>query len=373
MTARAASARCLIPTRPGPTATSTIVYGDKLPFDATGPINLTPPAVQAWGEDMTYLATDTVPVTAAAVFSPDHVPAATPTSADWPYATLTYMDVNGRPVNTATYGDGGWQVSSTQYDAYGNDVWSITPANLAQAITPISGVTDPAVSAMPTGWRAPTALATLKTYNPDDPSELIETLGPTHPITVNNNGTQTLIDGRQYVGYTYDQGEPSTGAPFRLVTTTMQMAQSVSGTPNYDTVYTYTGYAAVDPNDVTGWVLHKPTTVLQQLADLSVLTTTTRYNSVGHVIESRLPMGAANGAGDGDDAYSTDTTYYTPGTGGSCVSNALAGLLCSTGPAAQPTTGKPLPVTTTTYNMYDEPLVVTETAGSVVRTDHVDL
>ena len=71
----------------------------------------------------------------------------------------------------------------------------------------------------------------------------------------------------------------------------------------------------------------------------------------------------------GCDAYSTDSTYYTAGTTGNCVSNALAGMLCSTGPAAQPVSGKPLPVTTVTgYNMYDEPLVVTETAGSVVRT-----
>jgi RHS repeat-associated protein len=42
-------------------------------------------------------------------------------------------------------------------------------------------------------------------------------------------------------------------------------------------------------------------------------------------------------------------------------------LVCSSGPAAQPLTGNPLPVTTSTYNVYQQPLVVTETAGATVR------
>ncbi|MEO7262337.1 MAG: RHS repeat-associated core domain-containing protein, partial [Jatrophihabitantaceae bacterium] len=70
----------------------------------------------------------------------------------------------------------------------------------------------------------------------------------------------------------------------------------------------------------------------------------------------------------GGAAGDTITTYYTSSTSGTCVSAVQAGLACSTGPAAQPTSGNPLPVTVTTYNSYDQPVTVTETAGATVRT-----
>lgn len=84
------------------------------------------------------------------------------------------------------------------------------------------------------------------------------------------------------------------------------------------------------------------------------------------MIETRLPAGQT-----GATAASTVTDYYTAPTSavpsGSCVSANLAGLTCTVGPAAQPATGNPLPVSSTTYNLYDQPLVVTETAGSTIR------
>lgn len=350
----------------GPTATSTIVYGDKLPFDSTGPIDLSPGVVAAWGEGpFSGYQNLTSAVTAAAVFGPDHVPAATPASADWPYASLTYMDANGRPVNTATYGNGAWQVSVSQFDVYGNVIWSITPGNLAQAITPVAGVTDAAVAAIPGVNGRVAALATVNSYEVD-PSELYMTLGPTHLVQTPTG----LIDGRDETIYGYDgSGQPAEGAPHRLVTVMVRGAQDLAG-HQYDEVASQIGYAALVTGDTTGWALHRPTTTYTTLTDGTNLLSCTRYNSAGQVIETRSPSGT-NGspcASPGGDAFSTATTYYTAGTTGTCVSNALAGLLCSTGPAGQPATGKPLPVTTTTYNMYDEPLVMTETAGAVVRT-----
>lgn len=73
----------------------------------------------------------------------------------------------------------------------------------------------------------------------------------------------------------------------------------------------------------------------------------------------------------GADADTTITSYYTAdGTGpAECQKPEWAGLLCTTGPKAQPTSGKPLPVTKAeSYSYYGLATVATEAAGSVVRT-----
>jgi RHS repeat-associated protein len=359
----------------GSTATSTIVYSFNSNgplWNGAGPVNLANSVVSAWGEGVQTLNPGDYVNSATAVFSPDHVPASSPTSTDWPYANITYMDVNGRPVNTAAYGNGGWQVSATQYDLYGNAVWSISPSNLAQAITP-TAATDPQVAAI-TGSTAELQradeLATINTYNTSSTgsdttpgTELLISEGPTHPIQTSSG---QVIDGRSETTNTYDQSEPS-GGPYRLVTTSVKDAVDQNNNA-YDSVTTDVGYAALVSGDTTGWVLREPTTSTIVMGAGGNVVTSTRYNSVGQVIEARQPMAGVNGSGVGNDAYTTDTTYYTATGTGSCVSANLAGLVCSVGPAAQPSTGTALPVTTTTYNLYDQPLVASETVGSVVRT-----
>jgi YD repeat-containing protein len=72
-------------------------------------------------------------------------------------------------------------------------------------------------------------------------------------------------------------------------------------------------------------------------------------------------------------AQTTRTAYYSAGTESSvaaCQNHPeWAGLPCQSGPAKQPegSLGK-LPVTTTTYNIFDQPQTVTSTAGSSTRT-----
>jgi tripartite motif-containing protein 71 len=75
-------------------------------------------------------------------------------------------------------------------------------------------------------------------------------------------------------------------------------------------------------------------------------------------------------------AHDTKMFYYT--AKGEAETEACqnhpewAGLICATAPVAQPEDGLPkLPVTTTTYNMWGEPEVTTETFGTVVRTKTV--
>ena len=72
-------------------------------------------------------------------------------------------------------------------------------------------------------------------------------------------------------------------------------------------------------------------------------------------------------------AHDTQSIYYTPGTEAevaTCRNHPeWTGLTCETRPAAQPEDGLPnLPVTTTTYNVWNEPETTTEAIGNVYVT-----
>jgi RHS repeat-associated protein len=140
---------------------------------------------------------------------------------------------------------------------------------------------------------------------------------------------------------------------------------------DHDPITTHTGYAAILAGDSTGWDLRQATTSTVQMGASpsgADLITKTRYNPAGQTIQTRLPGAGDNGSGVPTDARTTATTYYTAGASGTCVSYALAGLPCTIGPAVQPSTGNPLPVKTFTYDRYNNPLTVAETAGTTVRT-----
>jgi RHS repeat-associated protein len=350
-------------------AVSTIVYGQNSDLSLTGLPDLSANAAAAWGQ------TDDLPYQWTAVFGPDHQPASTTpasvTGTDWPYATISYLDANGRETNTATYGVGAWQYGATGYDSNGNATWTLTPGNRAQALTP-SSATDPAVAAITGTTTAASAaraalLTSITTFDPLNPDRATDTLGPAHPVVL--AAGPTPVDARSHSVTVYDEGAPldANGNPtsYGLPTTVTSAAQTLDGADN-DPVITHSGYDAVTAGDTTGWTLRQATSTTTQMGtspSTADLVKITRYNPQGQPIETRLPAGAAGGT-----AASTVTSYYTAGSSGSCVSNALAGLACSTGPAAQPATGNPLPVTTTTYNIYNAPLVVTQTAGTTVRT-----
>jgi RHS repeat-associated protein len=359
--------------RPDPTGStqvSTVVYG--LPITgSSAPITLDATTTGTWDE------TSDLPVTGTAVFDPDHQPAGTTvstvSSSDWPYATLHYLDVNGQEVNTAQYGAGAWQIDTTQYDANGNDYWDLTAGNRAQALTPTSA-TDPYVAGLSSNVARAAALASTSVYNPLNPSQVTDTYGPTHPITLHSG---TTIDGQDHVSTTYDQSapnsdiDPNTGAAYGLKTTEVSDPYNVAtaqDTSYPDAQTTTYGYAAVNSGDTTGWTLYKPTTSTVQMGSSpssSDLTTTTRYNASGQTIETRLPANLSGGT-----AQSTLTTYFTATGSGSCVAPQSTGMLCSTSPAAQPATGKPLASTAYTYDQYGDVLTKTETFGSsgTVRT-----
>jgi YD repeat-containing protein len=142
------SSRISSVSRPGPvsgTATQTVAYD--IPVTGTGaPIDLASGQVANWAQ------TD-LPVYAAGVFAADRVPSSPPVAADWPYADLTYLDTAGRAVNTASYGNGAWQVATTEHDAKGNVIRTLSAENRNQSLTPTAD-TDPTVAALttPSSW-----------------------------------------------------------------------------------------------------------------------------------------------------------------------------------------------------------------------------
>ena len=352
-------------TRPdptGPTATTTIVYD--VPVTGSGaPVDLGAAATATWGQ------TDDLPAQAAALFAPNRIPASTissgVTTADWPYADLAYLDVNGREVNTASYGAGNWQLNTTQFDETGNSVWELSAGNRAQALVPTTDTT-PAAAAISTPSSADRAqlLASMTTYSPTSPGLVADTFSPVHPVTL-ANGSAT--QARSHTRTVYDEGAPTTGDAFNLPTTTVATALDLDGVEN-DPIITRTSYEAVNTGDTSGWDLRLPTVSTKQLgADPNPavdIVTTTRYNTLGQTIETRTPGGVAGG-----DARSTTKTYYTATGTGPCVNAAWAGALCSSGPAAQPASGPTIPTTTFQYNATFQTTTATEVSGTATRTN----
>lgn len=356
------SGRLVTVSRPdpsGPTATTTVVYG--VPFTGTGaPVELGAATTATWGQ----LAD--LPATGTAVFPPGHVPAGTTpdtvAASDWPYASLSYLDANGRSVNTAAYGAGAWQIQTSQYDANGNVIWALSEGNRVQALNPTSA-TDPVAAAGATSAERADLLASSTVYNPLNPSQVLHAYGPVHPVALADGST---VHARSHTATVYDEGAPDDGTTYGLPTTSVTSAYTLDGV-DHDPQVTRTGYEAVNTGDTTGWVLRMPTSTITQMGagpSSADLVKVTRYNAAGQTIETRLP--GANPTGT--DAHTTVTEYYTATGTGSCVDAGLAGLVCRVGPAAQPSSGNPLPTTTYTYDQYSNTLTATETAGATVRT-----
>jgi YD repeat-containing protein len=347
-------------------AVDTVVYG--LPLSGTLMPDVRASTAASWNE------TTDLPVTGTAVFPPDHQPNSTDPdhvgSGDWPFATIHYLDTNGREVNTAAYGAGQWLIDTTQYDNNGNDVWDLDAGSRAQALDPVAGTTDPFVAGKESSSTRADLLASTTVYNPLDPSEVTDTYGPTHPVTLL---TGAVIHARTHSSTTYDQNapgatNPATGAPYRLPTKVVTDPFNVD--TGADAAYpdrstTVAGYAAVGSmSGYTGWSLGMPTTSTVQMGaspSSSDLTTTTVYDADGRVIQTRLP-----GDSGGTTPRATNTTYYTATGTGTCANAAFAGLICQTSPAAQPSSGAALPTVTDTYDQWGD--VLTQTSKYVNAT-----
>ncbi|WP_237101980.1 DNRLRE domain-containing protein [Nonomuraea sp. MG754425] len=345
------------------TAALTTAVAYDVPIAGTGaPLDLTATQTTKWGQAAN------LPVTGAAVFPASHVPVRgsdgtySPSVNDWAHGSLTYMDVNGRPVNAADFGAGAWQISATQYNDLGNVVWSLSPSNRAQALAP-GDATDPYVAATAGSAERAYLLADLSTFSQF--ADLLEEVGPTHTVQL---ASGELVSARRHTTYTYDEGKPTSDVDYSLVTTSEVRPSVVDGTvaPGASDVQTTrTGYDPIRSGDTSGWTLRAPTSVTTVMPGQADIVRRTRYDSSGRTIESRMP------ASNGTDAGAILTSYYTAGPHPSvpaCGNRPQwAGMQCHNAPAAQPA-GTPIPAATMSHGYYGQLTTKTETSGSTTRT-----
>ncbi|MDX6601519.1 MAG: hypothetical protein QOF13_721, partial [Solirubrobacterales bacterium] len=149
-------------------AQMTIAYG--VPLSGSGaPYAMSGSDVAKWGQK-------DVPQDAAAIFSPDEVPASPPSS--YARATVYYLDAEGQAVNTATPSGAGTSapsITTTEIGEHGEVVRELTAQNRLRAL-----------AAENTVLRAE-ELETKRHYNADG-TEMQEEWGPLHQVRIAETG-----------------------------------------------------------------------------------------------------------------------------------------------------------------------------------------
>jgi RHS repeat-associated protein len=341
------------------TAATTVVYDVPL-SGTTAPAQMNATTVATWAQGE-------APTDATAVFPADSVPSSSTgsdlTSSAYDRATVTYIDANGRTVNTA--GPGG-SITTTEYDTYGNEITELTAANRELALGGSAdklaelGLTD-----LSTADRA-RLLATVSEYSADGERPTDE-YGPLHEVTLTKELTgstaeSTLAAGsvtpaRAHTAYTYDGNRPGDAAVSGLVTSTVTGAA-------------ITGYATdADTTTTTTTTTYDWSTGQEKATegggDSAARVTT--YDDAGRIAATRTT------GSSGSDAGAVTYTYYSASATGTCGSVEWAGLLCRTAPAGTVSGTNPAELVTTvyTYDRWGHAATTTESANGVTRTTTV--
>ncbi|HEY1687326.1 MAG TPA: RHS repeat-associated core domain-containing protein [Solirubrobacteraceae bacterium] len=276
---------------------STIEYG--VPLSGAGLPTMIAAEVKKWGQI-------DEPTEAMAVF-PQGREVGWP-AGEYKHATIYYLDGLHRNVNVAAPGGG---IATSEYNEYNDVVRSLSPDNRAAALA--EGAKSVEVSQ---------ELDTQSAYG-DEGAELLSTLGPLHTVKL-ASGTQ--VQARKHTVYSYDEGAPAEGGPYRLLTKKTEGAQ-IAGEPEADVSTTVESYSG--EKDL-GWTLRKPTSVTVDPAGLD-LTHTTVYNpNTGEVVEARGPghggseeeeweeeaeAEEAEGSGEGSGVFGFQSAIGSEGAG----------------------------------------------------------
>jgi hypothetical protein len=319
-----------------------------VPLSGTGLPTMTKTEVEKWGEK------EEIPAEATATaILPPNKPMGWPATA-YTGATIYYQDSSEQTVNVSSPTGG---ISTTEYNSH-NDITRTLSA-------------DDRAAALKEGKSAEVAekLSTKNTYNTEG-TELESTLGPEHEVKL--QGTAEPIKARKSVKYTYDQGAPSEGGPYELVTSTTEAAKLANGEEKEPrtTSDSYSGQEGL------GWKLREPTSTTTSPSGPDLTHKTIYSSSTGEVLETMMPAASGKSKATGNEgAHDSEIIYYAPENESSvAICNKhpeWADLPCQTQPAHQPeVAGFPeLPVTTYTYNIWLEPEVTKSTSGSETRTE----
>ncbi|MDM4722543.1 DNRLRE domain-containing protein [Micromonospora sp. WMMA1363] len=253
------------------TATTTVVY--RVPTSGTGaPYDMSGAQTARWYQNEP-------PTDAVAVFPATQVPngdqAAGMLPSSYERATVSYLDANAREVNTAQPGG---SISTTWYDQWGNVTRTLTAGNRTLALT--ESATDSADQEAGLARDR----STLNTYSPDG-QRLMDTWGPGHDVTLPDG---SVVRGRAYTANTYDEGAPTTGAPYNLVTTEVRQVRVWDSTTG--------GWVEHDPRTTKteyDWTLRQPTATIADPAGLAYKTRTSYDPVTGLVAATTNPAGGA--------------------------------------------------------------------------------
>lgn len=404
----------------GPAANTFIVYGVGVGGDGTNLPNLTPDAVVEWDQPRTG-----APIGGVAVFDPD--PAnpglSPPTETDlanpnWVLASMTYLNGQGAPVNTAAVGSGQWLIDTLEYDytasSGGQVVSTLSGANRALALGSLENCQAADVAPVVCNQALPASravgLSTYTVYDPARPGVVTDTYGPivsvANPAALPAASTPKkgkkkakkaaaplaggpvipVVALRTHTHTDYNAGAPadvvSSGAALPTTTTTGGWTPAGSITPprtpsssagDVDVRTSVIGYGTGVPvaGAVAGWGQRAATTSTIKATSSGDITTSSAISDTGTQLATKQPMSSGSDAG---------TTLSWPYTAGPAMSGAPAGcgnkpgwdgLACYSRPAAQPS-GPPMP--DALVASYSPLLAATETvaaSGSSTRSTSI--
>ncbi|MER7108159.1 DNRLRE domain-containing protein [Streptomyces sp. NPDC000229] len=345
-------------------AVTSIVYGVPL-TGAKAPHAMGSADVAAWGQ-LDH------PTDATAVFPADSVPAshsgANLATGDYARAMVTYLNASGRTVNTAGPGK---NVSTTEYDRFGNTIRELSAGNRALALGTTAqqkaALTDLGIISRSPAERAQ-LLSSVWLYNASGTRQT-EEFGPLHRVELTEDlkdGTTVLVaagtsvPARSWTVKEYDEGRPTDGT----AAVKDQVTMEITGARVRD-YYAVMGEKRVNETQYD-WAKGLPTLRIQDSGGLDLITGTV-YDSQGRVTSQTLP------GGNGNDAATRITEYWAADGTGWCKGRPeWADQVCWTGPAGDITGGgshpAELPDTTTEYSVVGQVTKVTDTANGVIRT-----
>jgi streptogramin lyase len=277
----------------------TVEYHVPVSGAGTDAPNLNKEEVEKWGQK-------DYPVEGMAIFPPNK-------TQGWPASTyegavIDYLDEDDRTVNTSSPTGG---VSTTEYNSYNDVVRTLSPDNRTAALKESCESKEKCKSAEVS--KLLDSESTYEEKGSEPGTELLSGLGPQHTIKL-ANGTQ--VEARSHTTYSYNEGAPSEGGPYHLVTKTTQGAQYSGGEADARTVTTsYSGQGNL------GWKLRKPTSVTTSPNGLKFTHTIVYEESTGSVKETstpgatsgqitEYPFGGGLGAGPGGVAVGPDGNLW---------------------------------------------------------------
>jgi RHS repeat-associated protein len=255
----------------GSDAVTTLEY--QVPVSGSGaPYEMSSTELAKWGQT-----DDPSEAMAMAVFPPDKV-------MGWPAKeykreAVYYLDGKDRAVNMALPTGG---ISATEYNLYNDVIRTLTPDNRLKAISEGCKAKEECKS------------ATENTYEEkgsEPGTELLSTLGPQHTVklAVGKEGkANEEALARDHTTYFYNEGAPTEGGPYHLVTKTIDGAETASK-EEFDKRTTETSYSG---QSGLGWKLRRPTSATTDPGGLDLVHTTEYNGSTGDVVETKMPAAA---------------------------------------------------------------------------------